>query len=584
MYPSDGTVCGRLLIKTLGVLEILEAQPVFLQQPVEALHGQTGALFGGLHVEAHLLHHLGEVEALEVGQHTVLGLVVVHPRDEGAHAGGRRALVLLGGLGHEVQPAGVARLLHERAALQHVAQLAHVAGPLIALEEGERLRGELEGGLQRVQQGLGEHGDVLAPGAQGGQAHAGHRQPEIQVGAEAALAHVLLQVAVGGGDDAHVHRHCAAIQRGHLAALQHAQQLGLKRQGQLSHFVQEEGSPLGGLEDATHALVPVIHRAHGAEQLALGLLLGDEVAVHDLEGAVTAGGVLVHGARGELLAGARLPLDEEVHVFAGDAAQVGEDQAHPLRGAHQRTEGVRPGGHLHLGGAHIRLDGEPCLAQLDLVAGLEQDLEHLPAVQVRAVAAAQILQQQPLGGALDFQVPAADGRIREDEIARRVRANAHQRVLGGELLALVRSRGHLDGPLAHLDADGAAFGFHLNGLGDFGLVGHGHSPSHARGGGQEPVRPGGALFTGVGTWGARQTHRHRTSRGPQWTGGRAPVGGRSLPFSLPGEAWNASPGGSPRASTSRTRRWRGRIPWTARRRRHPARCRPSSPARWWDSW
>ena len=59
------------------------------------------------------------------------------------------------------------------------------------------------------------------------------------------------EVAVGGGDDAHVDR--AGLRAAHaleLAVLQDAQQLGLQRDGQLADLVQEQRPPVGQLEAA----------------------------------------------------------------------------------------------------------------------------------------------------------------------------------------------------------------------------------------------------------------------------------------------------------------------------------------------
>jgi hypothetical protein len=76
-------------------------------------------------------------------------------------------------------------------------------------------------------------------------------QPVIQVFAEAAGAHVVLQVAVGRGDDAHVHRHRpVAAERPELALLQHAQQLDLEGRAGFADFVEEQRAAIGLLEQA----------------------------------------------------------------------------------------------------------------------------------------------------------------------------------------------------------------------------------------------------------------------------------------------------------------------------------------------
>src|SRR6218665_1014269 len=89
-----GRTTGASFIKSLGVLEILQAQAVLLQQSVETLHGQARVLLGRLHVEVGHAHDLGEVEPLEVGHHAILGLVVGDVRHE--RGGARGGLLALG--------------------------------------------------------------------------------------------------------------------------------------------------------------------------------------------------------------------------------------------------------------------------------------------------------------------------------------------------------------------------------------------------------------------------------------------------------------------------------------------------------
>ena len=63
-----------------------------------------------------------------------------------------------------------------------------------------------------------------------------------------------MQVAVGGGDDAHVDRDgsCAA-EPAHHARLERAQQLRLQLERQLADLVEEERAAVGALEGAGDA-------------------------------------------------------------------------------------------------------------------------------------------------------------------------------------------------------------------------------------------------------------------------------------------------------------------------------------------
>ncbi len=62
--------------------------------------------------------------------------------------------------------------------------------------------------------------------------------------------HLLAQVPVGGGDDAHVHPlQILAADAAELTLLQHAQQLGLRGERHLPDLVEEDGAAVGQLEE-----------------------------------------------------------------------------------------------------------------------------------------------------------------------------------------------------------------------------------------------------------------------------------------------------------------------------------------------
>ena len=82
-----------------------------------------------------------------------------------------------------------------------------------------------------------------------------HVQAEIQIAAEAALGHVLLQIAVGGGDHAHVDLdRLAAADALEGMPFQHAEKLGLDRRAHLADFVEHQRALVGRLELADLAL------------------------------------------------------------------------------------------------------------------------------------------------------------------------------------------------------------------------------------------------------------------------------------------------------------------------------------------
>ena len=71
----------------------------------------------------------------------------------------------------------------------------------------------------------------------------------VEIGAKAAFGHLLLQIPVGGGDEAHIHpQRPIGADTLDLALLQGPQQLGLQAEGQFADLVQEQGATVGQLE------------------------------------------------------------------------------------------------------------------------------------------------------------------------------------------------------------------------------------------------------------------------------------------------------------------------------------------------
>ena len=63
-----------------------------------------------------------------------------------------------------------------------------------------------------------------------------------------------MQVAMRGGDDAHVGRHrLGAADRANLVLLQHAQQLHLQAHRHVADLIEQQRAAVGGLEQALSA-------------------------------------------------------------------------------------------------------------------------------------------------------------------------------------------------------------------------------------------------------------------------------------------------------------------------------------------
>ncbi len=135
-----------------------------------------------------------------------------------------------------------------------------------------------------------EQGDVLFALAERRDLDRHDVQPVEEVLAEAALLDLLLQVAVGRGDDAHVHGdQLAAADPLDLARLDRAEQLRLGLRAQVADLVEEEGAAVGQLE-----LAPALTGRAGeratlmSEHLALDQVARYGGAVDTHEGAAAA--------------------------------------------------------------------------------------------------------------------------------------------------------------------------------------------------------------------------------------------------------------------------------------------------------
>ena len=142
---------------------------------------------------------------------------------------------------------------------------------------------------------LGDGRDVGNNLAQARQGKFEGRQAIEEILAESLGRHILPQIAVGGGDHAHV----GAIRIGvadapAFVALQQAQKLGLHLQRQIAHFIQQKRSA-GGRENQPAMIA--ISAGEGAfavaEQLALGQLARQGSAVDRHERRLATGALIV---------------------------------------------------------------------------------------------------------------------------------------------------------------------------------------------------------------------------------------------------------------------------------------------------
>ena len=145
----------------------------------------------------------------------------------------------------------------DHGALHRVLQLANVARPLVVIEQFHRPgRDRLQrailfaGGARRKV--ARQRCNVVAPLAQRRHAQGHHIQSIIEIFAEGAGAHARREVAVGGGNHAHIHTQ--RFRPAHplkLLLLQHAQELGLEIETHFGNFVEQERPAVGPFKGAT---------------------------------------------------------------------------------------------------------------------------------------------------------------------------------------------------------------------------------------------------------------------------------------------------------------------------------------------
>ena len=98
---------------------------------------------------------------------------------------------------------------------------------------------------------LRQQGNVFAPLAQRHRLDREDVEAEVEILAKTAALHFLLEVAVGGGDQAHVDRAGAFFADAlEIALLQHAQQLALQFERDFADLVEEQRAAVGEFEAA----------------------------------------------------------------------------------------------------------------------------------------------------------------------------------------------------------------------------------------------------------------------------------------------------------------------------------------------
>ena len=241
-----------------------------------------------------------------------------------------------GAVGHDDGVGADAVVLRQQhGAVQGVFEFADIARPGRAEEGlagvlGERARRQAVGLRIFCDEVIGERDDVTGTFAQWRQFEVHDVEAEQQILAEAAVANGIVEVAIGGGDDADIDWHGAgAADAIDDAFLDGAQQFGLQAHIHLGDFVEQQGAAGGFLELADAARDGAGEGAlFVAEQFALEQVLGDGGAVDRNEGAVDALRLGVKVLGHHFLAGAAFAGDQHRGIGGGDLFGEFDDARH----------------------------------------------------------------------------------------------------------------------------------------------------------------------------------------------------------------------------------------------------------------
>ena len=202
-------------------------------------------------------------------------------------------------------------------AFDDVAHLAHVARPVVLLEDPHRRGIDCRNGLVVALVELGEERldqqrEVVLALAQRRQLDGEDVEAVVEILAQLAVLHGVRGIDVGRGNDADVDGLLLpSAKAAELPLLQHAQQLDLRGRRHLRNFVEKERPAVRELEASFASIGRAGERALlVAENLALEQRLGNRGAVDRHKRHLRARAELVDGLGHQLLAGARLAPDE----------------------------------------------------------------------------------------------------------------------------------------------------------------------------------------------------------------------------------------------------------------------------------
>ena len=212
-------------------------------------------------------------------------------------------------------------LLEDADAVGEVAQLTDIPWPAIALEELSSLGRQTQGrhmvalSTHRSKE-TEEQGNILHTATQGRHLDGYGIETEEEVFAEAATLDSLLQVHIRCSDDAHIGLLGLACPDGdEFPRLEDTQETGLRREGKLPYFVEEDRTARGFLEVSLAVGDSARERAlQVTEELGVDGPLRDSPTVHSDIRAVLANTILMDDLREALLPDTALTDHQHRHI------------------------------------------------------------------------------------------------------------------------------------------------------------------------------------------------------------------------------------------------------------------------------
>jgi SAM-dependent methyltransferase len=254
--------------------------------------------------------------------------------------------------GQCVVPYGRGQVLHpnlfalpeQASKLDHVPQLAHIAGPSVTLQGCHRCSGHLRRtyavpGRQLRDELMNQRCDVGVSLSEGRHSQCDALNPIVEVRSKPSGLNLVFQGTQGGTHQARIHADLGAPADAHeFAIFEEAQELCLDVHRHFTDLVEKQRASGGRFHLPTRALVRAGERAAFVpEQLALEQRVRDRRAIDGHEGSRAARGQLVHAPGNHLLTRPAFADDRDPHVLTGYDTNDTVELAH-RRGPHNWLE------------------------------------------------------------------------------------------------------------------------------------------------------------------------------------------------------------------------------------------------------